>query len=258
MITFDLMHLLVRRKGRWLSLIAILALYTIFILINIPHTQSPSVMQLMMLVLNQHFFTVMIIPILFLVLVADLLLIDQRSGYLQYTFVRYRSRLGWFVAKLVTMFFAAFLVTLICFAVSSAIGMIAGLPWRLSDPVLGMNVYPLPGLVSILLLFVFTLTSFGCLVLTVSLFVHNPVFVWVLGSALAMASYFIWFRFQTGMALWMPTTQLLYILHAPNDLIKPVDGFTMNWSLVYTGTLFVVASVAGLWRVRKSNLIHMT
>ncbi|WP_042228283.1 ABC transporter permease [Paenibacillus popilliae] len=256
MITFEAYQLMIRRKWRWAFIIFIVAIYALLQFLYLPEPDIVSIYSFLILLFNQHFFAMVLVPMLFLIIITDLLLQDQRTGYVQYTFVRNRSRLSWFMAKIIVLFLSAFVFVTTSFGVVIGIGMMANLPWGFDEFVIQLETPPAVSAISMFGLYIFTLSGFGSLVIFLSILWSHVVWVWVVGSTLALASYLIWFNMSQEWVAWLPTTQIMYFLHVPNNKFAPIDGFTMKWSITYTFMLFVGFGLINFSVVRKKMLIH--
>lgn len=254
MITFEAYQLMVRRKWRWACIIFIVAIYAILQFFYLPKGNVISIFSFLILLFNQHFFAMVLVPLLFLIITTDLLLQDQKTGYVQYIFVRNRSRLSWFISKTAVLFLSSFVFVTISFFVVICIGILANLPWGLDEIVFQIETPPAVSAISMFGLYIFTLIGFGSLIIVFSLLCSRVIWVWIFGSTLALASYFTWFDMSKELATWLPTTQILYFLHVPNHKLAPIDGFTMNWSFTYTFMLFIFFGLIHFLVLRKKNV----
>lgn len=257
MITFDIIQVIVQRKRRWFFIVVAISIFILFDLAGLHDQQQPSIFLFMVYALNQHFFVILFVPVLFLMLISDLFLRDQFTGYMHFSFNRYSSRFSWFFSKMIALFFAAFLLTVICFVVCTVVGMLGNYKWNFSVPIFGMNAPVYYTFASIFFLFVFTLMSFGALTFLVSVVFPHPVYVWISGSFIAFASYILWFKSSASWVPWLPMAQMMYLLHVPNNRYEVIEGFTMSWSFYYTLSLICVTSGISFAIVRKKNLLKM-
>lgn len=255
MITLEAYQLLIAKKWRWLWIICMISLYSFLRLISLPANVTLSVMEFVILVCNQHFFIIALIPLLFLVIITDLLGIEHKTTFMHYAFVRNHSRWRWFMAKLTVLFLASFLLIIINLLIITSTALLAGLSWTNHVAMFDLPVPPIISLISILSLTVCSLFYFGSLVTMFALWCNRIIGVWIFGSTVAFVSYFTWFKGDGSVVKWLPTTHMMYFLHVSNSQVNAIAGFTLSWSFVYTLLSIICCGCIGFFILRPKNLV---
>lgn len=265
MITFELISLFTRRKWYWLSFCSLWLVFSVMakFLVGpaIRAGEVVSVWDFMIASLTQKFLSIVLVPILFLLLIADLIIRDFNDGYLGYIMNRVSRRTTWFIAKSIALFSASFLFT----AIIGVFLFIAGVIWQI--PLVNSLHHPLGAFAQQLRLVpaympftmlsfcVIGLTAFGMFILTLSMFVRNSTILLGIGLFLAVLSYGTYIYYPQ-LAMYLPTTHLKFDHHAPFNPHK--HAITLTWSFVYAIILFSVSFLVGLFKSRTMNLTRKT
>jgi hypothetical protein len=218
--------------------------------------QSLNVLDYIINALTQQFNCMVMLPSIFLILVADLILSDLNNGYAGLILTRARSRLSLLLAKICVLFVCAFLFTMICTVIYLISGLLSGLPldftWS-SHSLFTEETSPSFVLIMIECLYIFGLTAYGTFLLMVSLILRNTVFTWGTGAFMNILSYVAWLKMRE-IEKWFPTSQMMFLSQYPNKLIVNTPGFTTHWSLTYHFLLFTFSVLLGLLLFRRINL----
>jgi ABC-type transport system involved in multi-copper enzyme maturation permease subunit len=257
LVYFELTQMLQRRRWRWLIALALVLAFSLLSTHNVLEEFRPlNNWDYLVTSLTDVFTSMLILPIVFLLLVIDLVVEDFHAGYAGLTLTRARSRVSWMLAKIAALFGAALLFSVGSLLVCVIGGLVSGMPFESgwsAHSLLPSSVSPFFAVIMILTLYVVTLTAFGTLVLMSTLFSRGTVAPWIVAVALCILSYFTWkFTAYRPIYKWMPTGHMSFLTYFPNRLTE--DLMTLNWAFAYNIALFLAALVLGLWRIRVMNL----
>lgn len=243
-------------KWRWAIIFTIIFL-AVFIDVNIyPATNTWDVL---VEVFTQNFLLCMVIfPILFLLLITDLITRDWKSGFVIFIASRMPSRLYWVLSKTGIILLTSFCFIAGIVIIAILVSLLHGVPlsWSWSEQrILLTPAPPFEVFYIILVVYWVTLSAFGTCIVFISMVIRNTVLSWGLGAVLSFFSFLSWWYFQFHfLFLWMPTAQLHFLAMYPNVLVEMFEGFSMKWSISYNAILFAVSFI-GMWLIiRKVDI----
>lgn len=255
MLTFEiLVQLIYRRRWRWL--IATVFLFGISIVLSPGRANGLySAWDYLLVCITQQFNTIVLIPCIFLFLVADLILGDFNNNFIAIIFPRLRSRGHLLLIKCCGLFSASMFYSLLCFGVFLLTGLMKGmsLTYASTQNLFGIQLSFAAQVVLVFILFVTSLTSFGSLITTGSLLIQNLIIPWTLGAMLCCISYIL-FMLHLAPIKWLPSAQMMLLIHLPNHLMSDIPQFGIGWTCLYNSILFACSvCIAGL-RLRSMNI----
>lgn len=262
MITFDVIYFFLRTWKRLLIVGILLMLFSLlsFLFFNDYELQNPSIWDHFISTFSHQFISLIFFPTLYGLLIADLILHDLKENYAPVILARVSSRVSWYLAKVSTLFYVAFLFVVVAAGMWLFAGLLKGLPWdTFSHPTFlnaeKMGQSPFLLLVLMLLFYIVGLTTVGTFILWLSLQIENSILAWggiVLLSLLSMVA----FNANRALFLWLPLSQLMFKVHYPYDLLDPdLQPFTIPWSGTYLSLWFLLSLFLGWLRIRRMNLI---
>lgn len=261
MITFDVLHFFLRTWKRLLVVGALLMLFSLlsFLFFDDFELQNPSIWDHLISTFSHQFISLIFFPVLYTLLIADLVLHDLKENYAPFILARASSRVSWYLAKVSTLFYVAFLFVIVAVGMWLTAGLLKGLSWdTFSHPIfqhageLGQSPFLLLALM--LLFYIVGLTVAGAFVLWLSLQLENSILAWggiVLLGLLSMAA----FNANRALFIWLPLSQLMFKIHYPYDQLDPkLRSFTISWSGIYLVLWLLLSLIFGWLRVRRMNL----
>lgn len=254
MVSFEIIHFFYWRCWRWLTLSGLIL--GIFFIMGLMVNGSQNIWSYLVAILTQQFICIVIISTIFSLIVVDLILADCSAGLIGNVLSRTRSRFSWLIAKICVLFVSAFLFTVICFLAGFFSGSVLGFPiesgWKFYS-LFDAYITPFQVFVMIFITYIFSLTSFGMLVVSISLVTRSSVVSSFIGAIVSFMSYVFWMKINLRPYFkWTPTGQMMFLSKFPNRLTENL--FTMSWSYAYTVTLFVFSFVLCWVCLRKMDL----
>lgn len=204
---------------------------------------------------TQQFYTLVLVPSLFLLVVVDVGVRSITRGAITYIVSRASSRFEWFIAKVATIFIASLVFSIAALVLSVVDALLAGTSWRTeltTHGVLYIHDFTL-GLWAAMTLWVVTLFALGLVIFALSLYSGSTEWPWLMGILWGILSYIFLMTHNTTFR-WMVPGQMLLLAHVPNRIIQPFNGFSLVWSYLYGMALILIAVVLGGWRAITMNL----
>lgn len=261
MITFDVIHFFLRTWKRLLVVGALLMLFSLlsFLFFDDFELQNPSIWDHLISTFSHQFISLIFFPVLYTLLIADLLLHDLKENYAPFILARASSRVSWYLAKVSTLFYVAFLLVVVAAGMWLTAGLLKGLSWdTFSHPTflhaeeLGQSPFLLLALM--LLFYIVGLTVAGAFVLWLSLQLENSILAWG-GIAFLGVLSMVTFNASRELFIWLPLSQLMFKVHYPYDQLEPdLHTFTIPWSGTYLIIWFLLSLFLGWLRMRRMNL----
>lgn len=274
MIRLELARLIRGRLWRWtigvgLSLgIGLLSLHWL----STYHARSTAnVFDLVLAGVSQFYVATVILPVYFLFVVGDMATGDL-EGYAAFLAGRIPNRMAWWGGKAIALAVGAALVLLTVVGVLVAVGLMAGLPLRLTwSPYVYQggayemgkfagsslaDVWPGGPLVAVgefTALALGTFLSLGWGVLAVALRLRNILMPWLLGMVAASVTYAVW-MVRPAAIRWMPTAQMMLLQHVPRPYAMFFGRNPILWSLGYITVASVIGALGGLCQARTMDL----
>lgn len=209
-------------------------------------------------VFNSRFTVVVLLPVVFLALVADSVTSDL-EGRAYLTLVRLPPRAVWWWSKVGVMGAASLVyvsVMFLCVGIVSALAV--PLQWSWSRLVL-LSGWAYPGglplsllhtpppviMLKIFGLIWFGLFGVGTVVATMGFITRRAITGWIVGAVAALVSYGTW-------SAWGPTLQLL--LSAHKEFSGGVPGSpTLWWSVFLDGAMLSASALMGYWSTLRRD-----
>lgn len=250
MLLFELYY---RRQSRWLVIYSLITIH--FLLMGLMSSGMTNIWQFVISNFTQPLAAIVIFPILFIIMIADLVTANNSVRFTDYTLTRFKSRVAWFLSKIGVLAVSAFLFTGISIAIALLLAICIGFPmesiWS-EHSLVGKQSMPLSDLLMIIVVYTCTLAAFGTFVIMISLFTQSARAAGWIGAIMSLIGYGCWMEESLRTYLkWTPTSQMLVSQLADNNM---GSLFTIQWSFTYNSILFVLSLLVCISIIRRIDL----
>jgi ABC-type transport system involved in multi-copper enzyme maturation permease subunit len=252
MIRFSLKKYFYCSRKKWFIAIIVLLVLSVILKYIVADEFLPTGEQLtfwdfIFASLSYPFTMLLVIPLLYCYLVADIITEDYEGGYVTFLLSRSSSRLEFFISKVIVVFISSNIFFLIYLMILALVALIYGLPFQgtfyftVTSTILGSGGTIFNGMVMQYSLFVILLYVLGII-----LHGHNTVFN------------------NHDNLLYLPLAQGILSMHYPfyyqglnnlTDISKVMERFNVGYSIVYLSVLLVLLLLVGFIRIRNMNLV---
>lgn len=261
MITFDVLHFFLRNWKRMLVVFSLLVGFSLlsFLFFDDVEIENPSIWDFFISTFSHQFISLILFPTLYSLLVVDLILSDVKENYTPFILARVPSRMGWYFAKVSTLFYVAFLFVFVAAALWLAVGSLKGLPWdSFAHPVFlyadDLGQEPILLILLMMILYIAGLTAVGSFALGLSLWLKNSILAWLVIVSSAAVSMMA-LNANRSLFIWLPLSQMMFKLHSPYyQGESELSAFTVGWSGLYLLCLFLLSVVLGWVQIRRQDL----
>ncbi|CAH1212226.1 hypothetical protein PAECIP111893_03504 [Paenibacillus plantiphilus] len=250
MLLFELYY---RRQSRWLVVYSLITIH--FLLMGLMSSGLASIWQFVISIFTQPLAAIVIFPILFIIMFADLVSANDSDRFTDYTLTRFKSRVAWFLSKIGVLAVSAFLFTAISIAIALLLAICIGFPMESissEHSLVGKQSMPLSDLLMIIVVYTCTLAAFGTFVIMISLFTRSARAAGWIGAIMSLIGYGCWMEESLRTYLkWTPTSQMLVSQLADSNRGSLL---TIQWSFTYNSFLFVLSLLVCISIIRKVDL----
>lgn len=251
MLLFELYY---RRQSRWLVVYSLITIH--FLLMGLMSSGLTNIWQFVISIFTQPLASIVIFPILFIIMIADLVSANYSDRFTDYTLTRFKSRAAWFLSKIGVLIVSAFLFTVTSIAIALFLAICIGFPMESAwseHSLLDHQEMPLSDLLMIIVVYTCTLAAFGSFVIMISLFVRSARAAGWIGAIMSLIGYSCWMEESLRSYLkWVPTSQILFLSQFPDKNIGSL--FTIQWSFTYNSLLFILSLLVCISIIRRVDL----
>lgn len=251
MLLFELYY---RRQSRWLIVYSLVTIH--ILLMGLMSSGLTSVWQFIISIFTDELAAIIIFPILFIIVIADLVSANYSDRFTDCTLTRYKSRGSWLLSKIGVLFASAFIFTLVNILIAFLLAICIGFPiyqeWE-SHSLYNSGDVPLTTLAVIAAAYTCTLTAFGTFVVMLSLLIKSARKAGWIGAILSLAGYACWIEesFRPWLK-WSPSCQIIFL----SPFLGKYTGnlLTMHWFFFYNAILFLLSLLVCIFVIRKTDL----
>ncbi|NLZ49583.1 MAG: hypothetical protein GX895_12570 [Clostridiales bacterium] len=273
MISFNLKKYFYCSRKKWLIAIIVLLVLAVILKYIVGYDFLPVGKQLTLwdyifASLSYPFAMLLVIPLLYCYLVADIITKDYEGGYVTFLLSRSSCRLEYFLSKVIIIFVTSNIFFFIYLMILFLVGLIYGIPsngasyFTVTSTILESGGTIFNAIIMQYSLFVTLLYLLGILSVTVSLIFNKSLYSYIFIAGLILHGHNTVFNNHNNLP-YSPLAQGIMSFHYPfyyrglnnmTEISESIQRFSIGYSIVYLSLLLFVFFLVGFIRIRTMNL----